>query len=168
MNDALAQIFALQQKEIKEQEQRRQRAAQIHDREVCAFQDSGLPDIVRALVAVPLRAEVRARIHLNKFGDITYQYEKRPRAKEITLMNLHGTGSGPQWWCSVSPDSDNINYNYNDGRHTSVRSSPDNGWLSAFLTFAAQACDPSAIAQKTTEALPNPTVAAQRRRVQPV
>ena len=173
MSEALARIFAIQQREINEQERRRQLERAKHMREVAAFQNSGLPDILRTLADVPCRKDVQQRIYKNNFSDTTWDHCKSPGAKDITCMNLYGGGSGPRWLCVESPDSGRMRYIYNSG--VSVRTDeafdrPDGPWLDAFLEYAARACDPEAVAQKMAATPPAPTTDAQpaRRRLQAV
>lgn len=170
MSEALAQIFAAQQREINEQERRRQLARAQQEREILAFQNSGLPDIFRAIAAVLVREDVRQRIYKTKFEETTWDHCKSPRAKDMTFVSPNGSsGSGPRWWCVESPDSGRIKYIYNNGvsyKNDEVFDQPEGPWLNAFIEYAARVCDPDAIAQKMAE---TPTSAEQpRRRLQPV
>lgn len=175
MSEALARIFALQQREINEIERQRQLARAQHEREIAAFQNSGLPEIFRTLADVPVRNDVRQRIYKSTFGDLAWDHcnpRKVPRAKELLCVSLGGSsGASPRWWCQESRDTGRVKYCYNDGvssRTTSEFDTCDGTWLATFLEYAAKACDPEAIAQKMSATAADTPGETPRRRLQPV
>jgi hypothetical protein len=173
MNDAIARIYALQQRELNEKRRQQEMAQAKHRRELAAFQNSGFPTVFRLLASVPLRPEVQQRIHCPDFQSLGWSHQNpanNPNMKDVSLRDLHGN-SGPRWWCHESLDSGRMQYCYRSGSTGSrdeCFETPDGDWLNAFIEYAARACDPDIIAQILSTSAQEPTPAPVRRQIQPV
>lgn len=177
MSEALARIFALQQREINENERQRQLAAAKRTREITAFMNSGLPALFIECSAVPLSKDSQQRLYKKVFAECTYDHCDT-RKRQVAEMSFYqiggGNGSGPRWWCAEDRDSGRMLYLYSPNGSYSVgevrASEPTGPWLDAFIEYIAKVCDPQAIADKLSESQANQAVEARfnRRQLQPV
>jgi hypothetical protein len=173
MNDAIARIYALQQRELNEKIRQQELDNARHRREIAAFQNSGLPTIFGLLVDVPLRQEVQTKTRGNDFKSLCWSHKNpanSPNMKDISLRELRGN-NGPQWRCAESLDTGRMKYCYRSGTCGSQEEyfdEPGGHWLTAFIEYAAAACDPDTIAQILSASTPEPTPAPTRRQIQPV
>lgn len=173
MNDAIARIYALQQRELNEKLRQQELNNARYRREVAAFQNSGLPTIFGLLANVPLRQEVKQRTYSTDFKSLSWSTQNpanSPNMKDVTLRDLRGN-NGPRWWCSESLDTGRMKYCYKGGTTGSQEErfdEPGGHWLAAFIEYAAAACDPDTIAQILSASAPEPTPAPTRRQIQPV
>ena len=175
MSEALSRIFALQQRELNEKERHRQREIAKQQRIIAAFQASGLLDIFDEFRNVPLRPDVRARIYKSNIGELCWQNGiERTRQHDLSFMALHGTSSGPRWWCEESRDTGRIRYGYRSGRsgvNDEFFDTPDGLWTDQLIEYMAAAADTDTIAQKiqSMERTERNTAApVGRRQMQPV
>ena len=108
MSDALARVFALQQREINEQERQRQIALAQREREINAFMNSGLPAIYIEFSDVPLKEEAQRRTYKKMFAECTWAHcdPRVKRVSEMSFLAVGGNGSGPRWWCKENNDSE--------------------------------------------------------------
>jgi hypothetical protein len=164
MIEALAQIFALQQRELNEQERHRQRAKAKREREIAAFINSGLPALFTECAQIPLRQNVQQKLYKKVFCQCTYDHCD-PRSRQTAEMSFSALsigGHGPRWWCGESEDSSRMRYLYSDtGSYSKVtmnETAPNGRWLDAFIEYVAQMCDPQAIADKLSEAQANAAI----------
>lgn len=171
--NALNKVYELQQKELAAKSAAEKAANAKHQREVAAFQNSGLPEIFRQFADIPLRTEIRQRIYLSDFKALAYSSPhpgNNPRMKDVTLRCLYGN-NGPRWWCVESPDTQRIKYAYSSGRAgsgTNCFDAPSGEWLDAFIEYAAKACDPAAVADALQQPRePAEPQALQRRKLIP-
>lgn len=172
MSKALTKIYALQQRELNEQERRRQLERAKTHRVIAAFNASGIIAIFNELRAVPLRKEIRQRTYKSTIEEMCYganTINENQRA-DMQFMSLHGTGSGPRWWCAESQETGQIQYWHSSGGSGDYGvpfSTPDGKWLDRFIEYCAAAADPEKIAAKMRDALPE-QVTQQRRQLQPI
>lgn len=146
MTDALAKIYNQQQAEIAEKNRQQQLAREKHQREVHAFQTSGIPALFIELADVPNRPEIKFR---KTFGEMTYtHYDPRTNKNrhEISVINENGNYAG-RWWCAESPDTGRMKYCHEHNNQRLDSNTPEGPWLDAFIEFAARVCDPAAIAE---------------------
>lgn len=179
MSDALTQIYALQQRQLSEQERARLAARAKRDREVAAFRTSGIPALYMDFADIPLRDDVKARTYKKTVAQMTWQHcDPRQRTNtqisEMTFASSHGGDSSPQWGCREDADSGRMIYfhaptgNYANRDYYYEATGP---WLDAFVEYLAKICDPNAIAEKLRarqpeENLDNPS--GTRRQLQPL
>ncbi|NDC55267.1 MAG: hypothetical protein EBZ69_00270 [Alphaproteobacteria bacterium] len=177
MSEALAKIYALQQREINENERARQALIAQNAREIRAFMDSGLPAIFTECAGVPLRHDVQQRHYKKTLGECAWSHQdpRRQQIKEIALPSIGGgTGSGPRWWCKEDADSGRMVYCYNaTGSYsggTVWEKEPNERWIGPFIEYIAKMCDPQAIADKLSESQANQAVTDRftRRQIQRV
>jgi hypothetical protein len=162
MSEALARIFALQQREINENERARQALIAQNEREVRAFMDSGLPAIFIECADVPLSHNAQQRHYKKTLGECAWAHHdpRKTRMKEISLPCIGGgTGSGPRWWCKEDADSGRMVYCYNaTGSYSGAtvwEKEPNERWVGPFIEYIAKMCDPQAIADKLSESQAN-------------
>lgn len=151
--NALAQVYALQQKELAQKAAAQQAARAKYQREIAAFQNSGLPDMFRQFATMPLRTEVQQRTYQKDFQSLAWSDQNpgnNPKMKDVSLRCLHGN-NGPRWFVDESLDTGRMRYCYSSGRsgcHTECFDTPAGPWLNEFIEYAAKACDPTAIADE--------------------
>lgn len=153
MSAALTQIYALQQRELNEQERRRQQQIAKSQRQIAAFSASGLIDIFEELRDVPLRNEVRQRIYKAKVSELCYHggNDVRNKTNSLSFVSVNGSSGSPRWWCEESADSGKMWYCYNSGMSRDQDKSfetPQGVWLDRFIEYMAQAADPTVIAAR--------------------
>jgi hypothetical protein len=177
MSEALARVFALQQREINEQERQRQLAEAKRTREINAFMNSGLPAIYNEFANLPLREDVKARLYKRQFAECTYQHcdTRNKRVSEMSFASNGGSGSGPRWWCAEDRDSSRMRYMYSATGSYSLcdvhSAEPSGPWLDAFIEYVSKLCDPRAVADALAESQADAAREEhfnRRRQVQPV
>lgn len=160
MSEALARIFALQQREINEQERQLQLMNAKHAREVHAFMTSGLPEIFTECADLPLSKSAVGRLYKKTLGQCTWDHcdPRKNQIREMVFSSLGGSGSGPRWRCYESADSGRVLYTYSPIGSTSAETTtnePAGEWLDAFIEYVAKLCDPQAVADKLSESQAN-------------
>jgi hypothetical protein len=177
MSETLARIFALQQREINENERHRQLALAKRTREITAFMNSGLPALFIECSAVPLSKDSQQRLYKKVFAECTWDHcdARKKQVSEMSFSQLGGSSSSnPRWWCTEDKDSGRMLYMYSaTGSYSNceVRSNEPTGpWLDAFIEYIAKVCDPQAIADKLSESQANQARETHfnRRQLQPV
>lgn len=176
MSEALAKIFALQQREINDNERARQAFIAQNEREISAFMNSGLPAIFIECADVPLSHDAQQRHYKKTLGECTWPHQdtRKHRVKEISMSSIGGNGSGPRWWCKEDADSGRMVYCYNaTGSYSGATvwaHEPDERWIGPFIEYIAKMCDPQAVADKLSEAQANQAREAHfnRRQLQPL
>lgn len=168
MNDAIARVYALQQRELNEKERQRQQQLAKSQRIVSAFNTSGLPAIFNQFRELPLRTDVRQRVYKQTVGELTWN--ANTPANQLYTMSfvaINGSTSGPRWWCEENADSGYMRYGYSSGM-TGDRGTffdrPQGEWLDRFVEYLAAATDPAVVAEKLSESQSHST----RRQLQPV
>jgi hypothetical protein len=160
MSEALARIFALQQREINEQERQIQLMNAKREREVHAFMTSGLPEIFAECADLPLSKSAAARLYKRVLGQCTWDYcdPRKNQVREVAFSSIGGSGSGPRWRCYEDPDSGRMLYIYSPVGSTTMETQsrePTGEWLTAFIEYVAKLCDPQAVAGKLSESQAN-------------
>jgi hypothetical protein len=160
MSEALARIFALQQREINEQERRRRLLEAQRDRERAAFMVSGIPDIFAECANLPLKPEAQARLYKQTFAQCTYDHcdTRKRQVAEVSFTAVGGHGSGPRWACAEDRDSGRMRYLYSPNNSLSaevVAAEPTGPWIDAFIAYVASVCDAKAVADKLSESQAN-------------
>jgi len=177
MSEALARVFALQQRVINENERARQQAAAKREREITAFMTSGLTDIFIEFADLPLSLDSQQRLYKKQFAECTYQHcdARSKRVSEMSFSSWGGSsGSGPRWWCTEDKDSSRMLYLYSaNGSYSlsEVRSAePAGPWLDSFIEYIAKVCDPQAVADKLSNSQANQARETHfnRRQLQPI
>lgn len=167
MNDALARVFALQQRELNEKERQRQRQIAKRQRLIAAFNASGIINVFETFRNMPLRTEVQRLTYKKNVGELTYSAD-RPAASlsDMSFCSISGCTSGPRWWCEET-DTGRMQYGYTSGR-TGDRGqffdTPQDLWLNMFVEYLAAAADPDVVAEKLSESQNSPP----RRQLQPI
>lgn len=157
MSDALARVFAIQQREINENERARQIAIAKREREINAFMNSGLPAMYTEFADVPLKADAQQRLYKKTFAECTFSHcdPRSKRVSEMTMTSIGSSGSGPRWWCKEDPDSGQMRYYYSEiGSYSGFTVSerePTGKWLDAFVEYIAKLCDPVVVARRLSE-----------------
>lgn len=174
MSSALAQVYALQQRELNEKERHRQRQIAKKQRLVAAFNASGLLAIFNEFRSLPLRTDVRQRVYKSTVADLTWHADT-PAAQldSMAFIAINGSSSGPRWWCQENADSGNMFYCYSSGQSGDLGTeytTPHGEWLNQFIAYLAYAADPQAVETKMQTAHTNGADApvTPRRQVQPV
>ena len=173
MSNALAQIYALQQRELNEKTRREQQQAAKHQRLISAFNASGLTDIFNEFRTLPLRAEVRRLTYKQTVNDLTY-HANQPLATLCSMgfAPINGGDRGPRWWCEET-DTGRIRYGYSRGAYKSAEEffdAPQGLWLDSFIEYIAAAADTNAVVARVQQA-PQPApgaTAPSRRQIQVV
>ena len=160
MSEALARVFALQQREINENERQLQLMHAKHEREVHAFMTSGLPEIFTECAELPLSAAAAGRLYKKVLGQCTWDYcdPRKKQVREMVFSSLGGSGSGPRWRCYEDPDSGRMLYIYSPIGATTMETrshEPAGEWLNALIEYVAKLCDPQAVADKLSESQAN-------------
>lgn len=168
MSEALARIYAMQQREINEIERHRQQQIAKRQRLIAAFNASGFISLFNEFRNVPLRTEVRQRAYKSNVGELTYQSSMTPdKLSDMSFVSISGNSNGPRWWCEET-DTGRIRYCHADG---SIRctadtfDTPHGPWLDSFVEYLAKATDPTTIAEKLSAAS---TPQQSRRQLQPI
>lgn len=169
MNDALARVFALQQRELNEKERQRQQQIAKRQRLIAAFNASGIINIFETFRNVPLRDNVRGLTYKKNIGELTYSAD-RPASSlsDMSFAAVNGQTSGPRWWCEET-DTGRMKYGYSSGRagdRGEFFDTPQGLWLDAFVEYIAAAADPITVAEKLSETQAN--VQPARRQLQPI
>lgn len=177
MSEALAKIYALQQREINEIENANRQRAAKRAREVTAFMNSGLPELFGECAALPIKKDAQQRMYKKVFAECTYQHCDT-RTRQVWEMTFTqpggGSGSGPRWWCQESPDSGKMQYLYSKTGSYSFcevhAATPNGEWMEAFIRYIAAVCDPQAVADKLSESheRQNRETHSSRRQIQKV
>jgi hypothetical protein len=177
MSEALAKIYALQQREINDNERARQALIAKNQREINAFMTSGLPAIFIECAGVPLSSDSQQRHYKKTLGECAWVHQdpRHKRIKEIALPAIGGAGgSGPRWWCQEDADSSRMVYCYNaTGSYSGAtvwEKEPNERWVGPFIEYIAKMCDPQAIADKLSESHDSQTreTHSNRRQIQRV
>lgn len=170
MSNAIARVYALQQRELNEKERQRQQQIAKRQRLIAAFTSSGFIDIYNEFRAVPIRTEVRQRVYKSTIGELTYS-ESTPTSQwhTVSFVSINGCSSGPRWWCEES-DTGRMRYGYGSGRsgdHGTFFDTPQGPWLDMFIEYLASAADPAVVEQKLSNSASQPATQT-RRQLQPV
>jgi hypothetical protein len=177
MSEALAKIYALQQREINDNERARQALIAKTEREVGAFMNSGLPAIFIECADVPLDNSAQQRHYKKTLGALVWAHQdpRHKRIKEMSLPSVGGSGgSGPRWWCKEDEDSGRMVYGYSPtGSYSGVtvwEKEPNERWVGPFIDYIAKMCDPQAVADKLSESheRQNRETHSSRRQIQKV
>lgn len=172
MSEALARVYALQQRELNAKERERQRQIAKHQRIVAAFNASGFLDIFNEFRRFPVRPEVRSRVYKQRVGELTWHENMQPdQTHSMSFMSINGQSNGPRWWCEENADSGNMKYGYSSGRsgdRGEFFDTPRGLWLDAFIEYMAYAADPEAVANQMPNNVAPELPATPRRQVQPV
>lgn len=169
MSNALAKIYALQQRELNEKERQKQQRIAKHQRLIAAFSASGFLDIFNEFRNVPLRSEVRQRVYKQTVGELTYHAGTAANPlHSMSFMPITGMSSGPRWWCEET-DTGKIIYGYTSGRTTGVEffDSPGGLWLDSFIEYLAAAADAGVITNMIQTSTPAAALST-RRQLQPI
>jgi hypothetical protein len=163
MSNALAKIYNRQQEAIAVKTQKEQAARDKQQREITAFQNSGIPALFIELADVPLVDNRACRT----LGDRVYSYGDPRRNSRSRELALH-SGSGQRWWCEESPDSGLMRYAYGDNGGTNYYSTAEGPWFDSFLEYVARVCAPAAIAQLHGAPAAVPPAKSGKRKLQPI
>jgi hypothetical protein len=181
MNNALSQVFALQQKELEAKRQREQADRDRRAREINALQNSGILQIFAEFADTDLRRDTQARSYQKTLAGLVWDHYN-PAHPKYTPSNVlsfksaaHGNMSGsggPRWACQEDRDSGRMLYSYtptNSSGLERVFREPAGEWLDAFVQFVAACCDPDAVSKKMQDAgnAPATRPATRKRRLQP-
>lgn len=168
MSNALTKIYALQQRELNEQERRRQQQIAKQQRVAAAFNTSGLPDIFVEFRDVPLRSNVQQRVYKRTIAELCYDSSTPPNNRySLSFASINGSSNGRRWYCEENPDTGDMRYCYNDGLQIKIYSQPQGAWLDHFIEYMAAAADPTIIANRIQTATPA-SAPSPRRQLQPV
>lgn len=172
MSNALARVYALQQRELNARERQRQQQIAKKQRLIAAFNASGLLTVFEEFRNLPLRAEVRQRVYKTTVGSLTW-HESVPadQLDSMSFNSINGSSYSPRWWCEEDPDSGNMRYGYSSGmssQHDAFFPTPQGEWLDRFIEYMAAAADPEAIARKMQQEAETAQAPPARRQVQPV
>lgn len=169
MSEALARIYAMQQREINQIERHRQQQIAKRQRLIAAFNASGLISLFNEFRNIPLRIEVRQRVYKSTVNELTYQSSMpTDQLFDMSFVSISGCSNGPRWWCEET-DTGRIRYCYTNGTTASraeMFDTPQGSWLDSFVEYLAKATDPAMIAERMAEtpALEPPP----RRQLQPI
>lgn len=170
MSNALAKVYALQQRELNEKERQQQQRIAKQRRLVAAFNASGFLDIFNEFRNVPLRTEVRQRVYKQSVGELTYHAGTAANPlHSVSFMSITGMSSGPRWWCEET-DTGRILYGYTNGGHKTSGEffdTPTGLWLDSFIEYIAAAADPQVVQQKLSNT-PDESRQQPRRQLQPI
>lgn len=170
MSDALARVYAMQQRELNEKERQRQQQIAKKQRIVAAFNATGLLAIFNEFRDLPLRPDVRQRIYKSKVSELTWHADTpTDQIYSMSFMAINGCINGPRWWCEEDADSGNMRYGYSSGMSGSkdvLLPTPQGVWIDRFVEYLAEAADPAVVAAKLSET--QAQIQTPRRQLQPV
>lgn len=173
MNDALARIYALQQREINDKERQRQQQIAKQQRLIAAFNATGILAVFNEFRNLPLRPEVRQRVYKATVKELAWQADMPDnRLHDMSFVAVNGSSNGPRWWCEESAETGQIRYLYTSGasydKGTAFHT-PQGEWLDRFIQYLAAAADTNAISEKLRNSDPTTVDTPQpRRQLQPI
>lgn len=172
MNNALARVYALQQRELNDQERARQQQIAKLQRLIAAFNAAGLLTIFNEFRSLPVRDDVRRRIYRSEVSQLSW-HSDRPadQTHSMSFVAINGFNNGPRWWCEEDADSGAMRYGYSSGAsgdRGTLFSTPQGEWLDHFIAYIAAAADQNAVLAKIQSAGAEPAAPPNRRQLQPI
>lgn len=171
MSDALARVFAIQQREINSKLQAQLQAQAREERERAAFMSSPVCRMIIEFAELPVKS-----------GAVAYMHEPGPELFKHTMWNYNNLVAGRlnsielrvrsnesvHFSCRENRDSGNMTYIAKVGGLTYERTTPDTDFTTLFINYAASVLKPNEVEKAMATAAETTNNNNSRRKLQAV